>query len=272
MQFAPVSGVATIIAEAYRWDRRLGSTVIETAHCRIVSNPKFPDVWDHNHAESVNAATVDEIADVFREMDRHLAHTSWRVFHTDCFTPDAFLARIAMDGFVERPVVIQMMLDGPCLARGADVEVRPVKSDADWAALLALVVADHREGKRTGGLALDKDFSAAVVEGYRAKGSQRLFQLAFRDSIPVAYGSCGAAPNGGGIIEDLFTVQGARKQGIATRMIAQFVDELRAAGSHTIFLGALAAEEAKTLYARLGFRPVMLSRSWVRQIPAQTAY
>ena len=49
-------------------------------------------------------------------------------------------------------------------------------------------------------------------------------------------------------------------------MIAAFAGRLRDGGCHTIFLGALADEQAKTLYARLGFRPVMLARSWVREI------
>jgi len=39
-------------------------------------------------------------------MDEHLGHTPWRVVHTDCFTPDRFLARLALDDFKERPVTI----------------------------------------------------------------------------------------------------------------------------------------------------------------------
>jgi hypothetical protein len=49
-------------------------------------------------------------------------------------------------------------------------------------------------------------------------------------------------------------------------MIAAFTDRLRAAGSHTVFLGALATEHPKHLYARLGFRPVTLARTWVRRV------
>jgi hypothetical protein len=30
---------------------------------------------------------------------RRLAHTAWRVIDTDCVTPDAFLARLALDDF-----------------------------------------------------------------------------------------------------------------------------------------------------------------------------
>jgi len=44
------------------------------------------------------------------------------VIHTDCFTRDAFLARLALDDFEERPVTIQMALTD----RGAPIELRPV--------------------------------------------------------------------------------------------------------------------------------------------------
>jgi predicted GNAT family acetyltransferase len=67
------------------------------------------------------------------------------------------------------------------------------------------------------------------------------------------------------MIEDLFTLPSARRGGIATAMIAAFTDRLRAAGCHTVFLGALASEQPKHLYARLGFRPITLPRTWVRQ-------
>src|SRR3546814_7309331 len=43
-------------------------------------------------------------------MDDHLAHTPWRVVHTDPFTPEAFSARLALDGYAEQPAVIQMVL------------------------------------------------------------------------------------------------------------------------------------------------------------------
>ena len=50
-------------------------------------------------------------------------------------------------------------------------------------------------------------------------------------------------------------------------MIAAFTHRLRAARCHTIFLGALATERPKQLYARLGFHAVALARGWVRKLP-----
>jgi hypothetical protein len=137
--------LARTIADAYRWQRRLGNALIAMPHCHIVSDPAHPDVWDSNHADDVTARTEPEIDAVFAAMDEHLGHTRWRVIHTDGFTPDAFLARLALDDFKERPVTIQMALQGDLTDRGAAIDLRPVAGDADWDALL-LVLADHAEG------------------------------------------------------------------------------------------------------------------------------
>jgi GNAT superfamily N-acetyltransferase len=256
-----------LIADAYRWQRRLGNTQIEAPHCHVVADRAHPDLWDANHADDVTAQTEPEIDAMFAAMDEHLGHTPWRVVHTDCFTPDAFLARLALDDFKEQTVTIQMALQGDVTARGAPLDLRPVAADADWEALLQLVLADHAEGRRSNDLDLSPEFSAAVVANFRAKSDAYHFHLAMKDGIPVAYGAHACAPNGAGMIEDLFTLQSARRRGIATAMIAAFTDRLRAAGCHIIFLGALATERPKHLYARLGFRAVMLTRSWVRKLP-----
>jgi GNAT superfamily N-acetyltransferase len=265
-----VSDLARTITEAYRWQRRLGNTQIATTHCHIVADRTHPDVWDSNHADDVTAQTDTEIASVFAAMDQHLGHTPWRVIHTDCFTPDAFLARLAFDDFEERPVTIQMALQADLTDRGPMIELLPVIGDADWDELHQLVLADHAEGRRTNDLNLSPEVSAGMVAGYRAKSGAYHFHLAMQDGVPVAYGAEAAAPNGAGMIEDLFTLRSARRQGIATAMIAAFTDRLRAAGCHTIFLGALATEQPKHLYARLGFHPVTLARAWVRKLPNES--
>jgi hypothetical protein len=157
------------IAEAYRWQRRLKNTRIAAAHCHVVTDPAHPDVWDSNHADDVTAQTESEFDSVFAAMEEHLGHTPWRVIHTESFTPDAFLARLALDDFEERPVTIQMALQGDLADSGAPIDLRPVTGNVDWDALLQLVLADHAEGRRTNDLDLSPEFSPAVVAGYRAK-------------------------------------------------------------------------------------------------------
>jgi hypothetical protein len=68
---------------------------------------------------------------VLAAMDEHLAHSDWRVVHTDCFTPDRFLARLAYLGFEERPVVVQMTCDALKPTGGAPIDLveMPMRPD-----------------------------------------------------------------------------------------------------------------------------------------------
>ncbi len=204
--------VARLIAETYRWQRRLGARVFETPHCCVVASPEHADVREANHADDVTAKSEAEFEAVLAAMDRHLGHAPWRVVHTDCFTPDPFLARLALN-FDERFVAIQMALEGDLADRGAPVTLRPVVDDADFEALLRLVIVNHAERRDRDGLDLPPEFSAAMVDVYRAKREAYRFHLAIQGGAPIAYGGCAAAPNGVGMIEDLFTLASERRRG-----------------------------------------------------------
>ena len=255
-----------LIADAYRWQRRLGHRIIETRYCGIVVDLARPDLWDANHADNVTAEDDAAIDAVLAALDENLGHSDWRVVHSDCFTPERFLARLAYLGFEERPVVVQMACDRLKPTGGADIDIVEVREQADWDALTNLVLVDVEEGKRTGHLDLDADFVLDMVSNYRLKTPDYNFHLVWRGDRAVAYGAMAIAPNGMGMIEDLFTLQAARRQGIASALIAHFDRTMRGAGARGVFLGAVAEEEAKRLYYNLGFRPVMLTRCWVKQV------
>ena len=89
------------------------------------------------------------------------------------------------------------------------------------------------------------------------------------DGQPVAYGAVAVAPGGVGMVEDVFTLPERRGRGVASAMIAAFVEDARRRGCDTVFIGALADEAAKRLYRRLGFAPVALARSWVKDVSAR---
>jgi ribosomal protein S18 acetylase RimI-like enzyme len=254
------------IAEAYRWQRRLGARTITAPHCRIVVDPDRPRVWDRNHADDVSASAPAEIDAVFAAMDEHLAHSDWRVVHTDGFTPEAFLARLAFEDFAERPPTIQMALENATVAAGRPIALDLVENEADWATLAELVRRNHTEGRATGGLELSDAVSAGLVEGYRSKDPLFRFHLVRDAGVAIAYGAAAAAPNGLGMIEDLFTLPAHRRRGVASAMIATLVARLRADGCDGVFLGALAEEAPKWLYRRLGFAPVALARAWVKSV------
>jgi GNAT superfamily N-acetyltransferase len=262
---AAASGLARDIVEAYRWQRRLGAAVYAEPFCQIVADPAHPDVWDVNHVDGVVAETDTEFESVFAAMEARLAHAETQVIHTDRFTSDAFLARLALDDFVQRPVTIQMALLGVLAERGPPVSLKPIVGDEDWEALLPLALANHAERQDLVDLGLSAAFSWRMTEVWRKKSPAYTLYLAIEDDTPIAYGGCAAAPGGVGMIEDLFTLPVARGRGVARGIIAALVDRLRRAGCHMVFLGAVAEDWPKRLYSRLGFRPVGLAQTWVRE-------
>lgn len=254
------------IAEAFRWHRRLGARVIQTGHAFIVADPSRPEVWESNHVEAVTAQNDDEIDAVFAAMEAHLAHAPWRVAHTDAFTPDRFLARLAFEGFREHFLTIQMALDGPLRIAPTQIDFRAIETEEDWARFAMLLRLNHLEGRATEDMELPPEFTANMAAVYRAKSPQCRFRLVYENGEAIAYGACGAAPNDFGIIEDLFTHPEHRRRGVASAMISALADDLRGQGCTTIFLGALAGEQAKGLYAKLGFRPAGLARLWAKEL------
>jgi GNAT superfamily N-acetyltransferase len=254
------------IADTYLWQRRLGHAVFEMPYCGIVTDPAHPDLWDANHADNVTANSEGAVDAVLKAMDTRLAHSNWRVVHTNSFTPEPFLARLAYLEFMERPVVIQMLCHRLNTRRSSDVKIVKVDNEKGWEALTELVRCDVEERMRTDDLDLGGDFVHSMIANYRAKGPDYRFYIAAREGRALGYGAMARAPNGLGMIEDLFTLQQSRRQGIASTLIAHFDRELRSAGCDAVFLGAVAEASAKLLYYNLGFRPEMLTRCWVKNV------
>jgi GNAT superfamily N-acetyltransferase len=253
------------ILATYRWHRALGQKVRQLDCARIVADPAHPNVWDTNHADCITAATRPQIDAVFESLEVHVGHSDWRVVHTDPQAPEPFLARLAFDGFQEQAAIIQMAMNGRVRAETAK-NLQPVSTDADWTALCELVGYDHGEGLRLGNAVQSRELTDGIVAGYKSRSPACQFYLAYFDEQPVGYGSCAIGPTGAAIIEDLFTLPKFRGRGIASGMIAAFADRLTDGGCTTIFLGALLGERARFLYAKLGFEPIMLTRTWLRNV------
>jgi GNAT superfamily N-acetyltransferase len=257
------------ILETYRWHRALGQKVRQLDFARIVADPAHPNVWDTNHADCITAATRSQIDAVLESLEVDLVHSDWRVVHTDPQTPEPFLARLAFDGFQEQAAIIQMVLKGRVRAESAK-NLQLVSTDGDWTALCELVRYDHSEGLRLGDAVQSHELTDGIVAGYKSRSPACQFYLAYVDEQPVGYGSCALGPAGAAIIEDLFTLPKFRRRGIASGMIAAFGDQLNDAGCATIFLGALVGQNARFLYSKLGFEPVMITRTWARRVRQPT--
>ena len=72
------------------------------------------------------------------------------------------------------------------------------------------------------------------------------------------------APNGIGIVEDLFTRREYRHRGIATALIAHCVADARERGAGPVAISARVDDTPKHMYAALGFHPTGISRAYIK--------
>lgn len=245
------------VAAARRWFRVQGQAPVERDGVTIVATPAHPATWDANF---VMAGPGIGAAAVFAALERF---DGWRVVQVDALTEPQVEAALAAAGFRAETLLIEML--GEDVASPLPVpaiELVPV-GDAEWARLAALVEADHREGKRTG------DYDAAVAAGLSDGMRRRLgpcgYWLLTGDGGDLGYGMTAVCPNGLGLIENLFTLSEHRDRGLMSGFIVEAARRLRAAGCDAVFLDAHAHDTPKLLYARLGFRPVAVARTWVKR-------
>jgi GNAT superfamily N-acetyltransferase len=263
------------IAETYTWYHGIGNLVERDALACYVRNVEHSYIWVANHVSCVRASSPPEIECVLKRADDALAHCTHRMFIIDPLTPDAFVARLALDGYTELTPTLQMVLDGSLVTSGsrgpgaggsrADIKLSPVETDADWDDLYLMARANHIEGSSSHHLELDDDVTRRMVAGYRAKATVAQFFLARIEGVACAYGSAVIGPHGMGIVEDLFTLQAYRLRGIATEIIIHAVGYARARGMGPMLIGPHVSESPKTFYAALGFVPQCITRQYFRE-------
>lgn len=248
----------------------LGNEVSDLGLARVVRNPRTPDVWDSNCVTRVRADGAD-IEVLLTEMDRRYADLSHRSVKVDPFTPTAMEARLLLEGYLFDTMIHLVLPEDSDVrprAGAAEVTVREVHGDADWRSLARLARADHEEAAlNEGRVAWSPEVTAQMVARKRLRSSELPYFLASRSGVDVAY-SCawsGTDEDRVGMVEDLFTDPTFRHRGIATTLISHSVARSRRHGAGPVMIGAAADDTPRVMYAALGFRPLFVTRSYVRQ-------
>jgi GNAT superfamily N-acetyltransferase len=252
------------VCTAYAWQRALGHDTVRHPLCCMVRDRAHPEVWDANHVSQVRARTAAEIEQVLQQAEEVLGHCRHRLFVVDPLTPAAFVARLVLDEYRELEPTLQLVLEGQLQAQPRAIALRPVRSEEDWQSLHALLLQDHAEGARTQGESVPAQVTQGMVAGYRKKAPAYQFFLAREDGVDCAYGAGVLCDNGLGMVEDLFTLPGFRRRGIATAVIAQAITHIRHQGAAPILIGTHPTEPPKRLYAALGFVPVCVTREYIK--------
>lgn len=248
------------VAAARRWYRTLGSDPITAGGVTVVATPAHPHTWEANW---VQAGRDADAAAVFAALATHWP-SGGQVVVVDALTSPEVEAALALAGFRANVTLIEMVADR--LAAVADVPGLTFErvGAAAWDRFAALVTADHREGKRTG--AHDDAVAAGLLDAMRRRLDPCDFWLLVEGGVDAGYGMTVPCPNGLGLIESLFTLPERRGRGLMSAFIAAATARLRAEGCDAVFLDAHADEPPKQLYARLGFAPVAVTRTWTRQV------
>ena len=223
-----------------------------------VSTPTYRDTWDANWVMAGPDAGPEA---VFTALERHFAG-GWQVVHVDCLTAPAVEAALALAGFTAEGTLIEMRARAVIATRPPPAfDMRRVGAP-EWERFAQLVGIDQREGRRTG--EHDGAVGAGLLDGMRRRLDLCDFWLLTQNGMDLGYGMTAACPNGLGLIESLFTLPEHRGRGLMSGFIVHAAAALKAQGCDAAFLDAHAHDTPKRLYARLGFAPVALTRTWVR--------
>lgn len=257
--------------EAVRGLRGLVGEPCVLPHVTLVRDPARPEVWDANYACAVTAEGPGEIEQVLAACDgffpppiRH------RRFFCDPLTPEAFVAHLVWAGY-EGDATLQMLLEGPL--RGptpAPVEIRIAESERDWESHACLVrdeLADRSE--REGSEPYTPEVSRGLAELRRAMAPEVRVFLARCEGVDCGTFAAWPGREGLGVVEWLFTQPRFRRRGIARALVAHAVTDARARGAGPVLIGPQAGgyDVPRRFYAALGFRPLCVTRAYLRRPP-----
>ena len=240
----------------------LGHEIFSTPHATFVRNPALPDVYDANFVFDVTASEPAAVNALLARVAQEYRHAPRFTFRTDPFTPPAFEARLAFDGY-EWTDTLLLILEGMVLGARSEVEIRPVEGDAAWFSYAELKYLDWREhAPREKVDAGNSSIVQRLISTNRLKCPPVQYILAYQDGRAVGYSSTWEGTDGVGQVEDIFVRADYRRRGIAAAMIHHCVEIARERGAGPLVIVVDPRNAAKYLYSALGWQPLAVCRQY----------
>jgi GNAT superfamily N-acetyltransferase len=267
---ADLDGAAGVVRSVRDGWLALGIQVRDTPLARFVTSTTFDRLYDANFATCPRPRGRDQVLELLDQLDDALAHCTHRKVRIDDHTADELEAELALRGYaVDGDLVL--LLTGELARRrepSAGVTIRALETDADWESLELLARADHEEEavkeKRP---VFAPEVTRQIVRFKRAKVPDVHWWMASLDGEDVAFFSSWPGIDGVGVVEDLFCRADVRGRGIADALLTHAVDDARAGGAGRVVIGARVDDWPKSFYARRGFEPVCVDRTWLLSPP-----
>ena len=234
----------------------------------VVTDARFPDVWDTNYAR-VDVATEVSVEQIEADLLPALAHAGAEVEHVVTFHHEAhgdLLAEFSSRGH-RISWDLAMVLDGAPGRQGAlkeDVAVEELPpGDELWTAA-AVSMRDVFAIEPAAAVEQLLTLERAVL----APAGKRWFAVRDDDGRPVSLGTL-LVLEGTGYIDNVATDPSARGRGYAGAIVTRIAQETRRAGAGGPFLlSDPGSPGVVRFYERLGFSPVGFLASTKGPMPA----
>jgi GNAT superfamily N-acetyltransferase len=246
----------------------LGNETIASDRACFVRNRAASSIYDANHGTRVRVASEGEIEAVLAAAEELFAGFGHRRFDCDPFTQAAFEARLVLEGY-RGETALQLILEGALRASPPPVEMRLARDEADWQSLRRLIRMDHQEtAERERRPVHGESVSGQMTEVKRAKCPPLRFWIAQVGDLDAGFLSSWPGENGVGLVEDLFTAPEFRRRGIAAALMVRAVEDARQRGAEPVLIGARPADSPRRIYASMGFRPLCVTRHYLKTLAA----
>lgn len=218
----------------------------------VVTDERFPAIWDINYAR-VDAATPDlALAEVTDVLLPALAEVGTDTFHVVCFHPEettGLLVEISTLGHTLSWDLVMDQMTEPAV-RPADARVEPLEPGAElWSRVeesLALFGNEPTVAEQL----------RAIEEATFAAGHKRWLGVRDDEGVIVALAAL-VLLEGVGYLDNVATFPQARGRGLASSIVARAIDLAREGGADHVSLFADPDDVAVVrMYERLGFREV----------------
>jgi GNAT superfamily N-acetyltransferase len=236
----------------------LGSDVLDLGAATAVRNASTPG---HPLGTFLCELRTADVPAVLAEASRHMGEPFRRVL-VDADTPQAAEAHLALHDW-QLDVQLHLVFPASTPVDAPSLGVRAVVDEAGWAEIHRLFRIDHlEEDIRLGRPARPEQATTAAVALRRSLGPGVTYLLAERSGEVAGCIAYWPGEDGIGLVEDVFVEPRHRGAGVATDLLRHAVTQARARGAAAMVIGAEVGDTPKHLYARFGFRPVAVARSY----------
>src|SRR5262249_23121969 len=226
----------------------------------------LPIIHDLNHVANVRAADPAAIDALMARIEVEFAGYRHRQIVLDTDTPNEFEARLVLERYDDVEGSLLILLARELRGSARAEPLRPITTEADWTAYARLKRLDWAERAARLGLGSLPEVGEGLIATYRAKVPPLRYWLALVDGEPRGFFSSWEGPDGLRQGGDLFLGRGYRHRRLATSPIPQAVAGCRPPGAGPIAIIADFTDTPKTMYAAMGFRPVVVQRKHTRHV------